>query len=473
MKSIVNPLLKSTLVTIVIHVVVITIQIFIDAFNAEELLEIVGLTLPFIFIPTFLSFYFFHPHQSLKKALLKIISINFCAIFLLVFLYFKIVLDSENHSLLSFENFSIATISSFISVFFTLYQRIVSAKITQNQFDTKQLNFSYIKLFLIAFTGALFYGIIAAFDTFFLDETIQIFYKFVPIGFIFSLISMHFFNYIYSQFTASKRKVYTAIYYVLSIALLVFWIVISFNNFRIVKSGLGAALDRAFLVPSILLYAPFFLYVLIVTHLYFLQLVNKQEKSILKQQSLEAQLNYHQLKDQLSPHFLFNNINVLTGLIEENPKKAVLFAQDLSHIYRYFLEQEKQDVVLLQKEMEFAKSYINLLQSRFENCITYTKTEKNNSKYNYIVATVVQQVLENVIKHNEINVEKPMNITVAIAEDYVTIGNNKNPKVMDVASSKKGIENIKKRMAYFTEKEVVVKDLEHSFTIQLPLLELV
>ena len=100
-------------------------------------------------------------------------------------------------------------------------------------------------------------------------------------------------------------------------------------------------------------------------------LFRSQEKLNLKQIGLEASLKYQQLKSQISPHFLFNNISVLTGLIEENQEKAVKFSEDLSKVYRYFLDQEKQNLVTLKDEMSFANKYIDLLKVRFESALIF------------------------------------------------------------------------------------------------------
>ena len=105
----------------------------------------------------------------------------------------------------------------------------------------------------------------------------------------------------------------------------------------------------------------------------------------LKQQSLENQLNYQQLKNQLSPHFLFNNINVLSSFIEENPQKAVSYANNLADIYHYFLEQEKQDVIKLVEEIKFAEKYLKLLKDRFENGLEYLNANFLPEYYNKIL----------------------------------------------------------------------------------------
>lgn len=470
MKKIFKPFLKSLLFTFIIHVVGIIILLIIDGYNYDDLIYILPLSSSSLIIPSFLSFYFFDESKILFKNLFKPSAINFLLIYVIAFIFFKTV-EEKPVSFLDTGILSLSFISSFIAVFITLIQKIkVNSKFIINV-NIKDLKYSYFKIFLIPLSGCFIYFIIMTFDHFDLSETIQVFYRFLPIGFIFSLISIHLFNYFFIKYNQTKRNIYIIFYYMISISIIVFWIIISYNNFAIVKDGLGAALAKFFLVPSILLYGPFFFYVLIVTHFYFLSLINKQEKSFLTQQSLESQLNYQQLKNQISPHFLFNNINVLTSLIEENPKKAVSFSENLSHIYRYFLEQEKQDVVLVKEEIKFAKSYLELLKDRFEVGLNFTINIDEKAKEKYIVSTILQQVLENVVKHNTINEHNIVHIKISSKENYLIVENNKNPKIITVENSKKGIENIQKRIAFFTDDKVIIENTTEVYKIKLPILE--
>jgi LytS/YehU family sensor histidine kinase len=226
-------------------------------------------------------------------------------------------------------------------------------------------------------------------------------------------------------------------------------------------------------MSSIVLFTPFYLYIIALTHLYFLKLLSRAENEQLKQQTLESQLNYQQLKNQISPHFLFNNINVLTSLIEENSTKAVRFSENLSDIYRYFLEQEKQDVVLVKDEIKFAKSYLELLKNRFEIGLNFTISIDEKVGEKHIVSTILQQVLENVVKHNTINDINIVDVIITSEENYLIIENNKNLKLKTISESKKGIENIQKRIAFFTDEKVIIEDSETRFMIKLPILETV
>lgn len=236
--------------------------------------------------------------------------------------------------------------------------------------------------------------------------------------------------------------------------------------------SLHGAMNIQNFMSYLLLRVPYIFMIIASIQISYLIQYSKNEKKQLIQQSLESQLNYQQLKNQLSPHFLFNNINVLTSLIEESPLKAIRFSENLSHIYRYFLEQEKQDVVLVKTEIAFVKSYLALLKDRFEVGLNFSIIIDKESEEKHIVSTILQQVLENVVKHNAINETNFVEVKITSMDNYLVIENNKNAKIKTVQHSKKGIENIKMRVAFFTDQKVIIVNNETHYTIKLPILEI-
>ncbi|WP_303277071.1 sensor histidine kinase [Flavivirga aquimarina] len=224
------------------------------------------------------------------------------------------------------------------------------------------------------------------------------------------------------------------------------------------------------LVRGVVIFGSYFLLLTLSIHIYFIYEINRNQKQNLKQIGITASLKYQQLKAQLSPHFLFNNISVLTGLIEENQEKAIQFSEKLSHVYRYFLNQENTDLVLLKEELVFAKEYLKLLQVRFENAIIFTDETDGFSNY-YILPMALQQVFENIIKHNEISIESPMDIEMTFEKNYLVIKNSKYPKDSTGKGENTGLENIINRYAFFTDEKVIIINNKHYYTIKLPLLK--
>ncbi|MEM6721587.1 MAG: histidine kinase [Bacteroidota bacterium] len=208
----------------------------------------------------------------------------------------------------------------------------------------------------------------------------------------------------------------------------------------------------------------------------FYQLLYLSKARTIEQQAFKATLGkqtekYENLRRQLSPHFLFNNINVLTALIEEDPKRAVHFSESLGNIYRHFLRQEDEDIVLLENALSFSEDYLKLLKYRYENALHYVLPEIVTPNL-YIIPLALQQVIENTIKHNEVSIEKPLQITIGIINNYLIIQNTKQLKTTGNPTKGTGIENIQKWYAFLTEKEVIIEDEMNSFTIKLPLLNM-
>ena len=276
-------------------------------------------------------------------------------------------------------------------------------------------------------------------------------------------ITFFLFKFIYQYVEKRTIAIYSYYFIILSYYLLICFF--KYNN-------LEGAMNIRNLMSYLLARVPFIFMIIASIQISYLIQYSKNEKKQLIQQSFESQLNYQQLKNQLAPHFLFNNINVLTSLIEENPLKAIRFSENLSHIYRYFLEQEKQDVVLVKKEVAFVKSYLDLLKDRFEIGFNFSIAIDEQSEEKHIVSTILQQVLENVVKHNIINETSPIEIKITSSDDYLVIENNKNPKLKTIQHSKKGIENIKMRIAFFTDQKVIIDNNKTHYSIKLPILEL-
>jgi hypothetical protein len=196
-----------------------------------------------------------------------------------------------------------------------------------------------------------------------------------------------------------------------------------------------------------------------------------QENKVKEQQLIATTANaqFESLKNQIDPHFLFNSLNVLSSLIEENPVSAQKFTTSLSKIYRYVLEQKDKELIAVSEELAFAKIYMQLLEMRFENCISYELPE-NYSEDAKVIPLSLQLVLENCIKHNVVSSSKPLHITISIEENQLVVANNWQKK--EVLSNGKGVglQNIVNRYALLTERKVKITNDENSFKVYLPIL---
>lgn len=183
-----------------------------------------------------------------------------------------------------------------------------------------------------------------------------------------------------------------------------------------------------------------------------------------------ATANFETLKNQLDPHFLFNSLNVLTGLIEENPDKAIDFTTSLSKIYRYVLEQKSKEVIPIEEEISFAKTYINLLKLRFENSIDFELNVNSFSEEEYIVPLSLQILLENAIKHNVVSEQKPLKIKIYQENNLLIIENSLQIKDSFKDSTGVGLKNIINRYRLISNKEVNIEKNETYFRVELPIL---
>lgn len=192
----------------------------------------------------------------------------------------------------------------------------------------------------------------------------------------------------------------------------------------------------------------------------------KQEKII----AGTASAQFESLKNQIDPHFLFNSLNVLSSLIEENPEQAQKFTTSLSKIYRYVLEQRDKELVTVQEEINFARTYMNLLKMRFENSISFELPEHFDTNEAKVVPLSLQLLLENCIKHNIVSEQKPLHIKIFLENNELVIENNKQIKEVLRDRNGVGLQNIVNRYAIVTDRRVSITEDETVFKVKLPVL---
>ncbi len=188
-----------------------------------------------------------------------------------------------------------------------------------------------------------------------------------------------------------------------------------------------------------------------------------------KKESLEAQLEV--LKGQINPHFLFNNLSVLSSLVYIDQDKAVEFINQFSKVYRYVIDSNNKELVALSTEMEFIQSYIFLLNIRFGKNINFNiNVDKAYNSY-LVPPMALEIILENTIKHNEASNEKPLYVEINTStQNYLTISNNLQLRHDVEPGSKLGLNNIKKRYLHYSEMPVIIEKNSDTFKVQIPLL---
>jgi hypothetical protein len=183
-----------------------------------------------------------------------------------------------------------------------------------------------------------------------------------------------------------------------------------------------------------------------------------------------ASAKFESLKNQIDPHFLFNSLNVLSSLIEENPDNAQRFTTSLSKIYRYVLEQKDKELVSVEEELAFAKTYMNLLKMRFENSLFYELPATNSNPEAKVVPLSLQLLLENTVKHNVVSEQRPLHIRITIEGDYLAIQNDYQKKEVLQDRQGVGLQNIINRYGIITNRKVLIEQNEKTFTVKIPIL---
>ena len=183
-----------------------------------------------------------------------------------------------------------------------------------------------------------------------------------------------------------------------------------------------------------------------------------------------ASAKFESLKNQIDPHFLFNSLNVLSSLIEENPDNAQRFTTSLSKVYRYVLEQKDKELVSVEEELAFAKTYMNLLKMRFENSLFYELPTIAIPAEAKVVPLSLQLLLENTVKHNVVSEQRPLHIRIFIEGDYLVVENDFQKKEVLQERQGVGLQNIINRYGIITNRKVRIEQTEKVFAVKIPVL---
>lgn len=256
----------------------------------------------------------------------------------------------------------------------------------------------------------------------------------------------------------------------LSISLIVFTIAVILLQLSILK--------KFFLIPISLQVEVFVLIISVLITLFITTLysslsffeqwkINMVKAEKLERANLEAQ--YETLKNQVNPHFLFNSLNTLLTMVEAD-SKASMYVESLSEFLRYVLKSREKEAVLLRDELQMAKKYLFLQQSRFGEKL---KVRINVPESDFHYATVplaLQMLIENAIKHNEISKEHQLLIEIYTdSQKNLVVENNIQKKINTEPSTGVGLINIRNRYKFLSGKDIEIKAERGKFIVSLPL----
>ncbi|MDR1679907.1 MAG: histidine kinase [Prevotellaceae bacterium] len=197
---------------------------------------------------------------------------------------------------------------------------------------------------------------------------------------------------------------------------------------------------------------------------------NRFEIATLKQENLEARLSL--LKQQISPHFLFNSLSTLKTIAPDTNTKN--YVVQLANVYRYLLnnkDYQHQNLVSVKEELAFTKSYLYILTERFEDALQVNIELSDEQMEQSLPPLSLQILIENAIKHNIVSLDEPLHITIAgEGNDFLVITNNLQLKLSTEDSLGLGLQNIKDRYKILSDKEISICKTEREFVVKIPLL---
>ncbi len=251
------------------------------------------------------------------------------------------------------------------------------------------------------------------------------------------------------------------------------WLLIAFVGILVMRLAIllffsGGQEGRNTAVTILLEYA-MTLVVILVLASYALRLQRRALAA--SEQANLAQYRYHKLKQQVNPHFLFNSLNVLDYLIQEQPREdASRYTHKLAEVYRYMIRSEDETTVRLRDEMDFVSKYVDLLKVRFPEGLDVQVDIPEEAMARSVVPCCVQLLIENATKHNAVHPDTPLHIKVSATATRVAVVNNRIPKVTRAASTGLGLQYIRQQYHDLSGKSIVVREDEQTYTVTIPLL---
>lgn len=219
-------------------------------------------------------------------------------------------------------------------------------------------------------------------------------------------------------------------------------------------------LFRGALVSGFLFFVVYYLHVQTVTQ----QSIIENEK--LKKENLQARLD--SLRQQISPHFLFNSLSTMSSMTNESKVKE--FISQLANVYRYLLQVRQSDLVSVQEEITFVESFLYVQSERFENALKIKIDISEQARKSRLPPLALQMLVENVLKHNVASPVKPLFIEILSMNTFLVVRNNYQPKQSREPASGHGLPNISERYLLLANVSIEIEQGENYFSVKLPIL---
>lgn len=204
----------------------------------------------------------------------------------------------------------------------------------------------------------------------------------------------------------------------------------------------------------------------------YLSLAHQKKDKELQQLKIESlQSRCTALTNQINPHFFFNSLGGISSLVRKKDYKlTICYIDHLSDIFRYILQSEHKGLVSLEEELEFARSFCEVMAVRYAGKLDVNINVAAEYMNMQIPVLALLPLIENVTVHNMIDSEHKMRVDIAMnSEKELMVINPVYPKQYKPDTHGTGLRNLEKRFALLMNRQIRVERTENEFKVILPL----
>lgn len=188
-----------------------------------------------------------------------------------------------------------------------------------------------------------------------------------------------------------------------------------------------------------------------------------------KQRNAAIAARFEVLKMRLSPHFLFNSLNTLADIIEEEPELALSFVEHMATTYRYILEYRDKSLVPLSAELNSIAALLFILEVRYGSALVIDlQVSATSSSTEKMIPLALQELIENALKHNRYSTECPLKIAIYREENCIVVKNNVQKRISST-SNQSGLENLQSRITHSMLQPMRIEETEQIFKVTIPI----
>ena len=204
----------------------------------------------------------------------------------------------------------------------------------------------------------------------------------------------------------------------------------------------------------------------------YLSIIHQKKEEELQQLRIESlQSRCTALTNQINPHFFFNSLGGISSLVrKKDDKLTICYIDHLSDIFRYILQSERKGLVPLEEELEFARSFSEVMEVRYAGKLDVHIDVPAEYLNLSIPVLALLPLIENVTVHNMIDSEHRMRVDIMMnGEKELMVINPLYPKQYKPETHGTGLANLEKRFSLLMNRQIRVEQTDKEFKVILPL----